>query len=95
MVVGDEGYVMLLAQPRFADFAVKPLADVGATTGAIVALSAESRADVDAFAEKALATGGSAAKDPMDLGFMYGRSFLDVDGHHWEIMRMDPAAVEG
>jgi predicted lactoylglutathione lyase len=41
-----------------------------------------------------LAAGGAAAKDPMDHGFMYGRSFLDLDGHHWEVMWMDPAAVE-
>ena len=30
----------------------------------------------------------------MDHGFMYARSFQDPDGHHWEVMWMDPAAVE-
>jgi predicted lactoylglutathione lyase len=30
----------------------------------------------------------------MDMGFMYGRSFHDPDGHHWEIFWMDPAALE-
>jgi predicted lactoylglutathione lyase len=30
----------------------------------------------------------------MDMGFMYGRSFADPDGHHWEIFWMDPAALE-
>jgi predicted lactoylglutathione lyase len=94
MVVSELGYVMLLQNERFADFTVKPLADVSATTGALVCVSAEDRAGVDALADAALAAGGSPAKDPMDHGFMYGRSFLDLDGHHWEVMWMDPAAVE-
>ena len=38
--------------------------------------------------------GGTPARDPMDHGFMYGRSFDDLDGHHWEVMWTDPAAVE-
>jgi predicted lactoylglutathione lyase len=94
MVVSDFGHVMLLDRERFADFTVKPLADVGATTGALVCLSAESREDVDALAEAALAAGGAPAKEASDYGFMYGRSFLDLDGHHWEVMWMDPVAVE-
>jgi predicted lactoylglutathione lyase len=95
MLVGEDAYVMLLTQPKFADFTVKPLADALAATGAIIALTAESREAADAFADTALANGGTPAKEPMDLGFMYGRSFADPDGHHWEIFWMDPAAVEG
>jgi len=30
----------------------------------------------------------------MDHGFMYGWSFLDPDGHHWEVFWMDPAHVQ-
>lgn len=95
MLVGEDAYVMLLTEPKFTDFTVKPLPDATASTGAIVALTAESREAADAFADTALANGGSPAKEPMDLGFMYGRSFADPDGHHWEIFWMDPAAVEG
>jgi predicted lactoylglutathione lyase len=29
------------------------------------------------------------------MGFMYSRSFFDPDGHHWEVLWMDPAALEG
>jgi predicted lactoylglutathione lyase len=94
MVVSELGYVMLLQRERFAEFTVKPLADADATTGALVCVSAEDRAGVDALADAALAAGGSDAKEPMDHGFMYGRSFLDLDGHHWEVMWMDPVAVE-
>jgi predicted lactoylglutathione lyase len=94
MVVSDQAYVMLLAEARFAEFATKPVADARATTEAILAVSAESREAVDAFAEAALAAGGSQARDPEDLGFMYQRSFHDLDGHLWEVAWMSQEAVE-
>ena len=34
------------------------------------------------------------ANDPMDLDFMYGRSFQDPDGHQREVFWMDPRAIE-
>jgi predicted lactoylglutathione lyase len=94
MVVSEQAYVMLLAEARFADFTTKPVADAGACTEAILCISAESRGAVDAFADNALAAGGSTAGGPMDHGFMYGRSFHDLDGHLWEVMWMSPEAVE-
>jgi predicted lactoylglutathione lyase len=53
----------------------------------------ESRQRVDELVDTALATGGSPANDPMEQGPMYGRSFQDPDGHHWEVVFMDPAAI--
>ena len=94
MIVNEQATVMLLTKSKFAEFTTRELADPTKQTGTIIALSAESREDVDAFADKALATGGSPAKEPMELGFMYARSFHDPDGHHWEIVWMDPAALE-
>jgi predicted lactoylglutathione lyase len=61
------------------------LPDATATTEVIMCVSADSRADVDHFADKALASGADTA-DPIDRGFMYGRSFHDLDGHLWEVM---------
>jgi uncharacterized protein len=29
-----------------------------------------------------------------DHGFMYGWSFYDLDGHHWEVVWMDPKAAQ-
>ncbi len=58
-----------------------------------MALSAESRAGVDDMVNKALAAGGSEAREPKDHGFMYIRCFNDPDGHMWEVFWMDPAAV--
>jgi predicted lactoylglutathione lyase len=94
MIVNEHASVMLLTRDRFKDFTKKELVDSARQAEAIIALSAESREDVDAFADKALAAGGSPANEPMDLGFMYGRSFDDPDGHQWEIFWMDPAALE-
>jgi predicted lactoylglutathione lyase len=94
MIVNEQAVVMLLTEPKFKDFTKKELVDSQTHTETILALSADSREDVDAFADKALASGGSPANDPMELGFMYGRSFQDPDGHQWEIFWMDPAALE-
>jgi hypothetical protein len=62
-------------------------------TEALIALSCTSRAEVDDLVRKAIAGGGRHAMDPQDHGFMYGWSFYDLDGHHSELIWMDPAAV--
>jgi len=94
MVVNEQAVVMLLVRDRFKDFTEKELADPGSTTEAIMAVSASSREDVDAFADKAVDVGGAPANEPMDMGFMYGRSFQDLDGHIWEVVWMDPSTLE-
>jgi predicted lactoylglutathione lyase len=94
MIVSDEAYVMLLVRSRFQDFTKKQLVDPTTQTEAILAVSAESREQVNEFADTALEAGGSPANDPMDFGFMYGRSFNDPDGHLWEVFWMDPSAIE-
>ena len=95
MVVGDDAFVMLLTRARFEDFTRKELADSTRQTEAILAVSADSREAVDDFADTALGAGGSPANDPIEMGdFMYGRSFNDPDGHLWEVIWMDPSALE-
>jgi predicted lactoylglutathione lyase len=93
MVVGEDAFVMLLVHDRFKDFTKKDLADSRAQTEAILGVSAESREQVDDLAETALAAGGAPASEPIDMDFMYGRSFLDPDGHQWELIWMDPSAI--
>jgi predicted lactoylglutathione lyase len=95
MIVNEHAMVMLLLESRFADFVTKPISNPNEQTESIIAFSAESREEVDELADKALANGGSTAMDPLDMGFMYSRSFRDPDGHHWEVVWMDPAALEG
>jgi uncharacterized protein len=93
MIVSDEAFVMLLVEDRFKDFTKKELVDSTKQTEAIVALSAESREQVDELADKALQAGGTPANEPMEMDFMYGRSFQDPDGHLWEVVWMDPSAL--
>ena len=93
MIVGDDSFVMLLTRERFQDFTSKPVADSTTQTEAILAFTATSREEVDALVGAALDAGGTPANDPMDHGFMYGWSFHDPDGHLWEVVWMDPAAV--
>jgi predicted lactoylglutathione lyase len=94
MIVSEQAYVMLLQRDRFADFVTKPVADATAATALTACVSAESREEVDSLAAAAAAAGAGTVKEPQDYGFMYQRSFSDLDGHHWEIAWMDPVAVE-
>jgi uncharacterized protein len=95
MVVSAEAYVMLLSETFFRTFTRKEPCDTRRSTEGLFALSCESRADVDRTVKAAIDAGGSHAMDPQDHGFMYGRSFYDPDGHHWEVLWMDPKAAHG
>jgi len=96
MVLPDTISVMLLKHDFYSTFTNKPIADAHQSSQVLLALSADSIADVDATIDKAGAAGG--VKDPgpkQDMGgLMYGRSFEDPDGHHWEVMWMDSKAAE-
>lgn len=93
MVLSEQAYVMLITPERFAGFTRRRIADPGTATEAIMAVSATSRDEVDRLADAALASGGTAAVDPLDHGFMYSRSFHDPDGHMWEVVWMDMDAA--
>jgi predicted lactoylglutathione lyase len=94
MVISEDIYAMLLVKPYFKGYINNDVADATRVTEAILALSAESRAEVDALADKALEAGAKATKPPQDHGFMYLRSFQDLDGHHWEVFWMDSKHVQ-
>jgi uncharacterized protein len=94
MVLSESIYVMLLTHDKYRQFTSKKIADAKATSEVLLCLSADDRAAVDDLVAKAQGAGGSADPGPtQDYGFMYGRSFEDPDGHHWEVMWMDPAAA--
>jgi predicted lactoylglutathione lyase len=93
MIVGKDSFIMLLVHPFFKTFVKKEIADTTKTTEMIIAISADSKEKVDELADKALKSGGSKTNDAQDQGFMYSRSFQDIDGHLWEIFYMDQSAV--
>ena len=89
MVVNENAFVMLLVEDFFSSFTGQP---VPATREAVIALSAGSREEVDDLVARALTTGGARAQEPMSDGPMYGWSFLDPDGHQWELIHIDLGA---
>ena len=95
VVFSDTIYAMLLTHAKYRQFTSKKIVDASTSSEVMLALSADSRADVDAMVEKAKA--GGVVIDPtptLDLGFMYGRSFEDPDGHIWELVYMEKSAIE-
>ena len=95
MVISDTIFAMLLTHEKFASFSPKPITDTSASIEVLTCLSRDSRADVDTMVAAAVAAGGSTYNAPQDHGFMYGHGFQDLDGHVWELMWMDPGAVQG
>jgi predicted lactoylglutathione lyase len=93
MVISDDGYVMLLTEAKFKEFTQKEIADATKTTEVLTCLAVDSKGEVNRLVDTALAAGATQAREPMDYGFMFGRSFNDLDGHIWEIIWMDPSHV--
>lgn len=93
MLIADDIFAMLLAEPFFQGFTKKPLADATKSTEVLLALSCESVAEVDQLVAKAIAAGGRAPVERKDLGFMVQHGFEDPDGHQWEVFWMDPNAA--
>ena len=96
VVLSDTIHVMLLTHPFYATFTGKQIADSHQTSEVLIALSCASPADVDAMVDAAATAGGKADPGPkQDMGgMMYGRSFEDPDGHHWEPHWMEVKAAE-
>jgi len=94
MVISDDIYAMLLTEKKFRDFTKKKIADATKTTEVLTCLSMDSQDEVNRVVDTALRAGATEAREPMDYGFMYGRSFNDLDGHIWEIIWMDPSHVQ-
>ena len=94
MVLSEEGFVMLLGEQFFKTFTKKAVCDTATHNEVLLALSCESRAEVDALVKKAVANGGTQAMPPQDHGFMYAWSFYDPDAHHWEVLWMEPKHIQ-
>ena len=95
LVIEQNISAMLMTPERFGDFVVGETADARKTTEVMLALSADSREEVDRLKATALANGGAEWQASQDHGFMYGCSFTDPDGHVWEAVWMDPAVASG
>jgi uncharacterized protein len=94
MIVNNDIFVMLLVEKFFKTFTKKELCDTIKDTEVIVALSTESREKVDQMINKVIEAGGKEHRKPQDHGWMYGRSFEDINGHLWEVIYMDKNALK-
>ncbi|KAA0180022.1 lactoylglutathione lyase [Cupriavidus gilardii] len=96
MVWSDTINFHLMTHAYYRTFTSKPIADGHQTSAMLIALSIDSREEVDAIVEAAKSAGGRAdIREPQDMGFMYLRTFEDPDGHLFEPVWMNPAAMMG
>lgn len=94
MVMDKNIFAMLLQREYFQTFTPKEVVDAHESSEVLLAISMESRQQVDETVKKAVAAGGSTYNQPKDHGFMYQHGFQDPDGHIWEVFWMDPSVVQ-
>ena len=94
MIISEDIFVMLLVEEFFKTFTKKEICNTSKNIEAIIALSAESRENVDEMINKAIEAGGTETRKPQDHGWMYDRAFEDIDGHLWEIIYMNESGLK-
>ena len=93
MVWSEAINVLLHTHAKWRQFTSRPIPPA-TSSEVMLALSCDSRDAVDAMNHAAAANGGIADINPArDHGFMYNRSLADPDGHIWEAVWMNPAAL--
>ena len=93
MRIAEDIYAMLLVEDYFQTFTDRKIVDAHQGVEAIIALSCDSRDEVDDHVRRAREAGGTIPREPQDHGFMYQHGFQDPDGHLWEVFYMDMSAV--
>jgi len=94
VVISETISVMLSTHAKFREFTPKAVCDTTQAVEVLISLSCESREEVDTLVAKALAAGGSSYEKPEDYGFMYMHSFVDLDGHGWNLLHMSAQPPE-
>lgn len=91
--VSEHIVVMLQERDRFASFHDRRTLEPGGPREMLNAVGAASARDVDELVRRARQAGGAVIREPEAQGPMYGAAFDDPDGHGWEVVYMDPAAL--
>ena len=94
MIISEDIFVMLLVEEFFKTFTKKEICNTSKHIEAVIALSTESRENVDEMINKAIEAGGIEPRKPQDHGWMYDRAFEDIDGHLWEITYMNESSLK-
>ncbi len=88
--------VMLFQDTTFKHINQQELADTSQVSEVLFSLDAESKEEVDEWAKKVEAAGGTVFAKPADVqGWMYGCGFADLDGHRWNVLYMDMEKMPG
>jgi uncharacterized protein len=91
-IAGDTIQAMLTTEPFFKSLIDKPMAQAREANEMVIALSCESREEVDTLIARAVAAGGRTPHPPEDHGFMVDQGFEDIDGHLWNLVWVAPDA---
>ncbi|OVE55561.1 MULTISPECIES: VOC family protein [Chryseobacterium] len=92
VVMNENTYVMFLTEEFFQTFSERPVPK-GDTTQVLVAISLDTREQVDQMVNTAVANGATQHEEPQDYGWMYHNSFWDINGHGWNVMFADPSQM--
>jgi uncharacterized protein len=95
MIVGDNNYAMLLVEDYFRTFTDRRVIDAHKEVEVLIAVSLDSREEVDDQIARAREAGATIPREAQDHGFMYQHAFQDPDGHLWEVFYMDLSAFPG
>jgi uncharacterized protein len=93
MIIGENIFSMLVTESKFKEFTRKKINDAHKFTETFISIELDSREKVDEMVYKAIAAGGASYFAAEDLGWMYQRSFEDLDGHQWELLFMNEEAM--
>lgn len=93
MIIAEDIFAMLLVDQFFKGFIDTEVCDTKTHTEVLVALSFDSREEVDSMYEKAIAGGAKQQREHQEMGWMLQKSFKDLDGHIWELIFMDVEAM--
>lgn len=89
-VISDQITLMLLEEPKFKEFINTGIAKPSEYAEVINAVQVDHESEIDRIVDAAIQAGGLEYREPQDFGFMKGRAFSDLDGHHWEVMWIKP-----
>ena len=93
MIISDKIFTMLITEEFYKTFTNKTICDASKSSEVLISLSVESQEQVNEIIEKVEKVGGSEYMVAKDYGWMYHRSFLDLDNHHWEVFFMDESQM--
>jgi len=93
LIIGENINAMLLVEEFYATFTNKEICNAQTTSEVLLSISLETRKKVDEIMAKVAIAGGNEYTESKDYGWMYQRTFFDLDGHHWEIFYMDESQI--